>query len=565
MDDRNYRFSAALVAAFAGLGVTEACISPGSRSTPLAMTLAAHPAVRDWSHHDERSSGFFALGVGKASHRPALAVCTSGTAAAELHPAVVEARYGRVPLVVITADRPSDLWESGAPQTIDQRNLFGSASLWSHDLDVPAPGDGAPGYAASLAARLVAEALAGPGPVHLNLRFREPLVPQTDMSFPPHSPAPEIDRGLPVLGDSVVSAVSAELSGRSGLLVAGPQEDPTLPASAAAFAAALGYPILADPLSQLRAGTHDRSMVVAGADLLASAGFLARTPPEVVVRIGALPTSKPLWQWLHAHPEIPQILIDPTGWRDPGATASKILHADPADTLGRLAAAAAEAAPPDWSERWRRADAIAGDALTDALSGYPAPTEPGVARATIEALRSGSLLYVASSMPVRDVDMVMPSMGRSVRLASNRGANGIDGFVSSSLGAAAVWPGPVVGLAGDLSVLHDLTALRTAAASGLDLTLVVVNNDGGGIFGFLPQAGYHDVFERHFGTPHGLDFVRAAELFGVAAGRAGSIARLSELIAGGSAGPRLVEVVTDRAENVEVHAAIRETIASALR
>lgn len=562
MDDRNYRFTSSLVAALADLGVTEACITPGSRSSPLAMTLAAHPGIRDWTHLDERSSSFFALGIGKASRRPALVVSTSGTAAAELHPAVVEARYGRVPLVVITADRPSDMWESGAPQTIDQRGLYGSAVLWTHDLDVAGPEEAPPGYGASLAGRLVIEALSGPGPTHLNLRFREPLVPSGTIEFPA-SRAVGVDVGRPILDGRAADRLAAELSGKRGLIVAGAQDEEQFPAAAAACAATLGFPILADPLSQMRAGSHDRSMVVTTADLLAGAGFLDAATPEVIVRVGALPTSKPLWQWMAAHPEVSQILVDDSGWRDPGASVSRVLRADPTSTLARLAETA-DPAPSSWAERWHQAEVRASAALEEALDKAGFPTEPGTTRAVIDALPADSLLYAASSMPIRDVDLVMPPLGRPVRIAANRGANGIDGLLSSGMGAAAVWPGPVTVLSGDLSALHDLTALATAARNELAVTLVIINNDGGGIFSFLPQARFPDVFERHFGTPHGLDFVRAAGLFGVSAEHVESAAALAESVAEPPDGPRLLEVRTDRTENVEVHRAIRAAVAAAL-
>ena len=564
MADRNYGFTIPLVRALASLGVAHACVTPGSRSTPLALALAEEPGITDWPHHDERSSAFFALGIARVTRFPAVAVCTSGTAAAEFLPAVVEARHGRVPLIVITADRPADLQGVGAPQTIDQAGLFGAAAKWSHDLEPPFPGEAASGLAAALAARLVTATLESPpGPAHLNLRFREPLVPGGP--FPADSPEPPAvlpGRVLPT--GAAVARLAALVSGRRGLLVCGPQDDPALPAAAAACAAACGFPLLADPLSGVRAGSHDLSRVIACGDPLAAAGWLRHAPPEVVVRVGALPTSKPLWQWLGEHPEVPQVLVDAAGWRDPSATTSLMVRADPAATLAALATAAPHPAPAAWLEGWRRAGAAAAAAIDRTLRDAPFPNEPEVVRVLGEALPAGALLAVASSMPIRDVDAFFPARPAPVRLIGNRGAAGIDGFLSTGLGAAAVAGGPAYLLSGDLSALNDLTALGTAARLGVKATIVVVHNDGGGIFHFLPQAAFPAHFERHWGTPHGLDFVAAAAVFGVDAARVEHRADLAAAVAAGPSGPRLIEVRTDRAANLDLHRRLRRAVEEAL-
>jgi 2-succinyl-5-enolpyruvyl-6-hydroxy-3-cyclohexene-1-carboxylate synthase len=565
VDDRNFLFTVSLVSALADCGVTEAAVSPGSRNTPVSMSLAAEGRICDRSFHDERSAGFFALGVGKVSGIPALVSCTSGTAAAEVHPAVVEARYGRVPLIVITADRPSELWETGAPQTIDQRLIYGSAPIWAHDIDIPSPGETRPGFPAALAARLVAEARRGPGPTHLNLRFREPLVPLSGMP-PPTGTAPAVDIAIPTPTAETVASLAADLGGRRGIIVAGPHHDPGLAAPAAAAASALGFPVLADPQSGLRAGAHGRDTVMGAPAALAAAGFLDRARPEAVLRIGPPPTSRPLWEWLAAHPEIHQIHLDDLGWRDPGASARRVVGADPAAVLGLVAAAAPLRSPDGWLARWQQADRRALAAIGAAVNAHPFPTEPGIALLVTGALAEGSLLYVASSMPIRDVDLCLAPTDRGIRILSNRGANGIDGFLSSGFGAAAVWPGPSVLLAGDLSVLHDLTALAAAARHRIPATVVVVDNDGGGIFHFLPQAGFPEVFERHFGTPHGLDLVELSRALGVPAA---GIENPDDLIAAtrgaeGREGPNLVVVRTDRGANVAVHRAIAAAVDSAL-
>jgi 2-succinyl-5-enolpyruvyl-6-hydroxy-3-cyclohexene-1-carboxylate synthase len=563
VDDRNYRFTVSLVAAFAELGVLHAAVTPGSRNTPLSMTLASEPRIQDRSFHDERSAGFFALGAGKAGGRPALVVCTSGTAAAELHPAVVEARYGRVPLLVVTADRPSDLWETGAPQTIDQRRLYGSAALWSHDLDVPAPGDAPDGLPAGLAARMVAAARSGPGPVHLNLRFREPLVPAPGPLPDPAGPVPRLELGERVAPDGAVAALGRALQGRRGLIVAGPHHSPGLAIAAAEAALVLGFPILADPQTGLRRGPHVRDRVMSSGAALSDAGVLDRLVPEVVLRIGAPPTSKSQWSWLAAHPEVPQVHLDDAGWRDPGATVHMALRADPAATLRSLADAGPRPAPGGWTESWAEADRRAAEAIGASLAGQEFPTEPLVARIVTSALPGGSLLYTASSMPIRDVDLCMESGDRPLRIAANRGANGIDGLLSSGLGAAAAWEGPVAVLAGDLSALHDLTALAEARR-GAPVTFVIVDNDGGGIFHFLPQAAFPEVFERHFGTPHGLDLAAAARALGLDVVEPASSSELEEFVSAPPERSRVAVVRTDRAANPAHHREILTAVEAAL-
>jgi len=562
--DRNYSFTVPLVRALATLGVAHACVTPGSRSTPLALALAEEPGITDWPHHDERSSAFFALGISRATRFPAVAVATSGTAAAEFLPAAVEARHARVPLILITADRPADLQGVGAPQTIDQAGLFGAAVKWSHDLEPPATGEAAPGLAAALAARLVTAALESPpGPVHLNLRFREPLVPQGRRPSGAMEP-PTVLPGRVLPTSTAVSRLASLVSGRRGLLVCGPQDDPALPAAAAACAAACGFPIVADPLSGVRAGSHDSSRVVAAADPLAAAGWLHRIQPEAVLRVGALPTSKPLWQWLGEHPEVPQVLIDPAGWRDPGATASLVVRADSVAALEAVAAAAPHPAPPAWLESWRQAGAAATAAIDRTLAEAPFPNEPEVVRVLGEALPAGALLAVASSMPIRDVDAFFPARPEPVRFMANRGAAGIDGFLSTGLGAAAVATNPAYLLSGDLSALHDLTALGMAARLSIKATILVVHNDGGGIFHFLPQADFPAHFERHWGTPHGTDFVAIAEAFGVDAARVERRADLAAAVAAVPSGPRLLEVRTQRAANLELHRRLRRAVEEAL-
>ena len=557
--DRSTAFTIPLVRALARLGVRHACITPGSRSTPLALAFADEPGITDWSHHDERSSAFFALGIARSTGLPVAIVTTSGTAAAELHPALAEARHARAPLIALTADRPFDLRDIGAPQTMDQQDMFGRSVKWSHDIEAAPDAD--PARVVALASRLVDEALGRPaGPVHLNVRYHEPLMPADD---PPEVPdPPAVLEGRLEPSPEAITDLAPLLAGRRGVIVAGPQDDPAAVGAAVALASALGWPILADALSGLRCGRHDRSAVIAP-DPIAAAGWLDAASPEWVVRFGALPTSKSLWRWLEEHRDVPQLFIEPAGWRDPTASTASILRADPAVALEGLAKAVDAAADADWLRSWRRAASASAAAIESLLATAAFPSEPAIARVLGRSLPAGATLWVASSMPVRDVETFLETGDRDLRIMANRGINGIDGFISTGLGSAVVSGRPTTLLAGDLSVLHDLGALATAARLGVPATIVVVNNDGGGIFHFLPQEG-HPHFEKHFGTPHGLDFTAVAASLGVTARSIDDAGDLAAGVAAPSKGPVLLELRTDRTENASLHHRIGDAVRAAL-
>src|SRR5260221_1915483 len=333
-----YAYLNAFVDELARCGIRHACICPGSRSTPLAVVMAAHPKIKMWMHLDERSAAFFALGLAKAQRQPVILLCTSGTAAANFMPAVVEAHYGRVPLIVLTADRPPELRDVGAPQTIDQLRLYGSHAKWFVEMAMPEETTSALRYARRVADRAVSESLEAPaGPVHLNFPLREPLVPLpsnpaiTDVARPDGQPYSAVQRGKRSLDLMLVQKLAAELTQiERGLIVCGPQDDPDFPAAVTRLSALLDYPILADPLSQVRCGQHPRDQVIASYDaFLRDKAFVERTPPEVVLRIGAVQNSKPLLQYLQKYPDCRQILVDGGGgWNDPALMASEVIHAD---------------------------------------------------------------------------------------------------------------------------------------------------------------------------------------------------------------------------------------------
>lgn len=551
MANPNYVFTYTLARGLRDLGATDAVVTPGSRNTPLALAFAETDGIASWIHHDERSAAFFALGLAKTTGRPVILVCTSGTAAAEYLPALTEARHARVPLIALTADRPPELRQVAAPQSINQIGIYGPAVKWSHEAGTPTT-DYPPGpYAARLAGAAWTRSLDSPaGPVHLNCPFREPLAPIDLPQIDNLAAVAPVHQGSLIPGPAALQAVAEQLSGRRVLLVAG-----EMPAEAiepvAALSAALDAPLFADPLSGLRAGHHDKSRVITTGDTLARAGLLdGRLAPEVVVRFGAPATSKALAQRLSGNPPVTQVVVDDAEWRQPTTGAATMVRGTSAATASALVPLVSPGGP-DWMQAWREAD----NKVQHLWSEIAFPSEPAVIQTIAAHLPSGSRLWVASSMPIRDLDSFCGPTERPIRIVANRGANGIDGFVSSVLGSAAAGPAPTFGVSGDLSLLHDLTALAGGVRLGLDATIVVINNDGGGIFHFLPQADHPEFFESHLVTPHGLDFGPLVEGFGAVYQLVEEHSGLVEALTTPPSGIRVVEVRTDRRHNADLHEA----------
>jgi 2-succinyl-5-enolpyruvyl-6-hydroxy-3-cyclohexene-1-carboxylate synthase len=572
VSDPGREFALTLVDELARGGLRDACLAPGSRSTPLALAFAEHPRVRLHVHLDERAAAFFALGAAKRSGRPVAVLCTSGTAAANFHPAVLEAYHGRAPLLVLTADRPPELRDTGANQTVDQLKLYGATVRWFCEVGLPAGGPGAGAYWRSLGARALAAAAGPPaGPVHLNVAFAEPLVPREPGAAAPGRPGGAPWTASVTLPRPPDPAEVAELAARvreapRGLLVAGWGKPPA-PAAVDAFAAAAGWPVLADPLSGARRGPHAVSTYDA---LVRVPGFAAAHRPDLVLRIGAAPTSKALAAWLDA--TVPQVLVDPDGaWADPGRTAAVRLAADPSALLAAVAAAlrgsGGSGGDPAWLGAWERAERVAREALDRVVDAWDEPFEGRVARDLVAALPDGATLVVGSSMPVRDVDaFAHPREG--LGFVANRGVSGIDGFVATALGVAAVAGGPVAALCGDLTFLHDAGSVLGAGRRPEAVVFVVCDNDGGGIFSFLPQAGLPAArFEELFGTPHGLDLGGLAAVAGLEAQR---VTRPAELVpaldkALGAGRSSVLLVPGERPRNAARHREALDAVAAALR
>ena len=557
----------AIAEALVRAGVRDVVICPGSRSTPLALALRAAPGLRCWVHLDERAGAFFALGASKAARRPAAILATSGTAVVNFAPAVTEARYGRVPLILLTADRPPELQGRGAPQTIDQSGLYGRHAKWSVDLPVPEATGLSAAHARDVVTRAVGLAVAAPaGPVQLNVPLREPLLPAGSLAGaagaavaedgPPGQP-------VPVQPADVDVAAAAIAAARRGLIVCGPLDAPGFAVAVTRLAAASGFPVIADGLSNVRCGRHDRSQVVAHHDALLRSDAVRRWPaPDLVLRFGAPPVSKVLDGHLGSLRARQLLVDDGAGWERPPEP--RLITADPVLFAERVATALpSRASTGDWLRRWQAADAAAAAALADWRAGRKGPFEGAIFESLPAAVPDGAIVVAGNSMPVRDLDAFLPTSERQVRCLGNRGANGIDGLLSTALGMAAAQERPVLAVVGDLSFLHDLNALISARRLRLDATIVLVNNDGGGIFSFLPQAsadlpgcGLPAHYEELFGTPHGMELGPLVRALGAehepADDDAHALASVRDSM--GRPGVQVVEVRTDRTRNVETHA-----------
>jgi 2-succinyl-5-enolpyruvyl-6-hydroxy-3-cyclohexene-1-carboxylate synthase len=547
-------------------GVRHVCVCPGSRSTPLAIKLAQEPSIKVWMHLDERSAAYFGLGLARAARQPVAILATSGTAAANFLPAVVEANLSRVPLVVLTADRPHELRDNGAPQTIDQLRLYGSHVKWFFDLPEP---DASPEHVRlvrTLGARAVGTAVAEPaGPVHLNWPFREPLVPTPAPAC--DSPGVRVATGRLAPSPSMILHLTTQLESGNGVIVCGPQDDADFSEAVVQLAKRLQWPLLADPLSGVRRGQHDLSAVIDAYDaFLHDEATIKRLAPRVVLRFGGMPTSKPLLLYLQRYPAARQILIDPGGWREPTGLASDVLHVD-ASLLCQALLEVQPVQPADWLSTWTDVNRCTRAAINDHLDEIEELFEGKVFSKLSELLPAGALLFVGNSMPVRDLDTFLPAGAMDLRCLANRGANGIDGVVSSALGTSAAGGGPVILVIGDVSFYHDMNGLLAARRHDLDLLVVLINNDGGGIFNFLPQAaGATEQFEMLFGTPHGLDFRPFVEGYGGRFVRVedwpGFLTSVAEGLQHG--GLQVVEVPTDRARNVDLHRQVWRVVSASL-
>ncbi|WP_257351243.1 2-succinyl-5-enolpyruvyl-6-hydroxy-3-cyclohexene-1-carboxylic-acid synthase [Pseudalkalibacillus decolorationis] len=543
--------------------VKDVVISPGSRSTPLAMMFAQHPDIRVWLNVDERSAAFFALGIAKSKHQPVALVCTSGTAAANYYPAIIEAYESRVPLLVLTADRPHELRDVSAPQAIDQLHLYGKYVKWFHEMAIPENNDSLLRYVRSTAARSSATTVTGKqGPVHLNFPFREPLVPSYEheeafsVGKGNNTPYVELTTGLRELEDVEYKQLGNQLSQlKKGLIVCGPGDYEKANQSIIDLAEDLQFPILADPLSPIRYGSHSKGNVIEHYDALLKSELIQGWKPEVIIRFGAMPVSKPYLLYLKKQKECMHFIIDEgDGWREPTHLGGNIVYADP----NRFARQLLEYIPnrddaPNWLNDWKSTNEIV-KCVKEQFTTFEDKFEGKIFSELEKLIPEQTNLFVGNSMPIRDLDTFFGKTGKHIQAFANRGANGIDGVISTALGVAATGKRTVL-VIGDLSFYHDMNGLLAAKLHELDITIILVNNSGGGIFSFLPQSKHTDHFEDLFGTPIGLSFDKAALMYDGEYTLVESWNAFERACERSFAekGLHVIEMQTNRESNVEMH------------
>jgi 2-succinyl-5-enolpyruvyl-6-hydroxy-3-cyclohexene-1-carboxylate synthase len=548
-------------------GVDLFCVAPGSRSTPLVAALAGNKEARKLVHFDERGTAFGALGYARATGRPAAWITTSGTAVANGLPAVVEAATDGVPMILLTADRPPELRQTGANQTIDQPDIFGDFVRWRFDLPAPDPGMDPAMVLTTVDQAAYRAGRAPQGPVHLNLMFREPFLPDPeDKEEPPSGPVSWLEGGEPYTRYAAAKPAVDEVeienlrdalrSTEYGLVVAGRLASREQGEAVVRLAESLGWPLLPDVSSQVRLGADSESLVAHYDALLANETFVGAHVPEAVLHVGGRSLSKRLEQFISRSRPDPYVVVRENPFRlDPH---HRVTHSFEADVVSFCVALTRTSGHPlpennSWTAGWREASEEAGRRLDGLLSSGTEPSEPLVARLVSRNIPADHGLVVASSMPIRDLDTYAATDGAPVPVAANRGASGIDGTVATASGFARGLGGPATLLIGDLALLHDLNSL--VMLRDLRVVVVVLNNDGGGIFSFLPVSRYKEFFEPYFGTPQGVDFEPAAAMFGLGYERPGTTNEFMEAYRAACArdGSTLIEVRTDRKENVALH------------
>ncbi|WP_428911240.1 2-succinyl-5-enolpyruvyl-6-hydroxy-3-cyclohexene-1-carboxylic-acid synthase [Niallia sp. Krafla_26] len=567
-------YIASFVSELARSGVIDVVVSPGSRSTPIAMVLAEHPALKLHIQVDERSAAFYALGIAKTTRKPTVLLCTSGTAAANYYPAIVEANISRIPLVVLTADRPHELRDVGAPQTIDQIHLYGNQVKWFMEM---APPEGTPEmlrYARVVCARAISTASGTPaGPVHLNFPLREPLIPQIeneglfnqDVS---EEGLVEIQRATLALQETEYNHYRDKLNAiDKGIIICGGIEEDGFPEAVISLAKKLHFPIIADPLSQLRSGTHSGDLIIDAYDtFLRNEDIRSHLKPEIIIRFGSMPVSKHLTFFLKENHTAKQIVVDGGGgWRDPSLLSTDMVYCQETLFCKELDERIGQKQESSFSKKWIDVNKKAKE-LIRVMDEQPFLSEAKLYYQLVELLPENATIFVGNSMPIRDVDSFFHFNRKNIKIMANRGANGIDGTVSTALGAATKKQ-PFYLILGDLTFFHDLNGMVAAKLQEIDITILLVNNNGGGIFSFLPQYEHPKHFELLFGTPLDLDYSKAVEMYG---GQFVSIQNWDqfkkEMIEDRTrSGLRVIEIVTNRDENVKQHRDLWKSVSQEIR
>lgn len=538
-------------------GVRNVVISPGSRSTPLSLTFAEYDRFQLWVDIDERSAAFFALGMAKETREPVVLVCTSGTAAANYYPAIIEAHYSRIPLIVLTADRPHELREVGAPQTINQLKIFGDYPKWFHEMALPSATVEMLRYARNQAKRAIQTALRpNCGVVHLNFPLREPLVPD----FTLQDIWGEEEKSLTLRAVSQLSQPNVELlidklkNKKRGILVCGPQDRTELGSAIVDLAEAWGIPIFADPLSLLRNGKHSNKWIVEGYDaILKSKAVRDLLELDFIIRFGAMPVSKAYLQLLQEKQGIEHIVVEEgEGYREPVGVPTHFLNHCDGVHLCRDLASYPIKIDEKWSANWRKWNTYTKEVLMEKQDRL---TEGLAVIGIQQTIPDHTVLFASNSMPIRDVDTFWFSNQQLVKVLANRGANGIDGIISTALGISATDKHTTL-LIGDVSFLHSLNGLLLAKNYRLNLTIVLINNNGGGIFSFLPQAKDKSKhYELLFGTPQDIDIQKLAAAYDASYEKPENWTNYVRALENSyqRGGLTIVEVETDRTENVSWH------------
>ncbi|WP_369902070.1 2-succinyl-5-enolpyruvyl-6-hydroxy-3-cyclohexene-1-carboxylic-acid synthase [Bacillus manliponensis] len=551
----------AFVDELARLNICDVVISPGSRSTPLALLMAHHNEIQTYLQVDERSAAFFALGIAKAKKRPVALLCTSGTAAANYYPAICEAFHSRVPLVVLTADRPHELRDVGAPQAMNQLHLYGSFVKEFIEMALPEAADSMYAYARMTAGRAAAAAMQTPkGPVHLNFPIREPLIPNLSLEDLWEKGRLEYGKAAYYGNSGIASEYVTSLAKRlsqmeKGLIVCGDDSDEQLAEAVTTFAEAVGYPILADPLSGIRSGKHNKNTVIDCYDTFLRNDVVKEAwKPDVIIRFGGMPVSKALTQYIKKQENALHIVVDESGkWRDSISMANEVVYAHDVTFCEQLTEAVAKRDDKKWLYMWQCINEKTKETLRE-VEQYDTAFEGKVVTDIVNILPEKATLFVSNSMPIRDTDTFFFTTDKEIEVMANRGVNGIDGIVSTALGASAVRE-PLVLVVGDLSFYHDLNGLLAAKLQKLKVTIVVVNNDGGGIFSFLPQYNEKEHFESLFGTPLGLNYEHVVTMYGGVFTRVSGWDEFRSAVKTGvnSEGLHVVEICTNRDENLQMH------------
>jgi 2-succinyl-5-enolpyruvyl-6-hydroxy-3-cyclohexene-1-carboxylate synthase len=554
-------YLAAFVAELVYSGITDVVISPGSRSTPMALVMAEHPDLHVHIHVDERSAAFFALGIAKSSNRPVAILCTSGTASANYFPAIVEARYSRVPLLVLTADRPHELREVGAPQAIDQIDLYGKHVKWFAEMALPENSTNMIRYARTVCARAVANCLEAPaGPVHLNFPFREPLIPRLDEDLFNNTERPngyvKVLNGELMISDKELQDIAHRLEGKEkGIIVCGNIADDQFAKAVSRLSETLKYPILADPLSQLRSGVHNFENIIDSYDtFLRNEDAKSFLKPDVILRFGAMPISKALTIFIKENPAADQLVIDGGGgWRDPVALSTDMIFCNESLFCEKLSSFATVHSDQKFLEDWRNVNNLTKENMAS-VRDIAELSEGKLFYQLAQMVPEGATLFVGNSMPIRDLDSFFLHNEKSIKIMANRGANGIDGTVSTALGAA-LYSKSLYLVLGDLTFFHDLNGLFAAKQFNIDIHIILINNNGGGIFSFLPQAEHPKHFELLFGTPLDIEFEHAVKMFNGHFVKVTDWDQLQEEMRNsiGATGIHVYEVKTKRDRNRDEH------------